>query len=119
MSGRRIRVYCRARPEEGETRVALAEHANTLELAERLRKIESAAVLGDDESARREKRSRAKEGENAAVFFSVGVRRIEKDNIERNACGKVFRGEALQGPQGVELQNPYATLYAKGIEILL
>jgi len=31
----------------------------------------------------------------------------------------VFRGDALQAPQHVELENPYATANAEGIEILL
>jgi hypothetical protein len=119
MNGRRIRVYCGANPEKGETGVALAEHANTLQLTDCLRKIESAAVLGDDESARREKRSGAKKGEDAAVFVGVGVRRVEENDVERSACGSVFRGEALQAPQRVELENSCASANAEGIEILL
>ena len=119
MNGRRIRVYCGANPEKGETGVALAEHANTLQLTDCLRKIESAAVLGDDESARREKRSGAKKGEYAAVFVGVGVRRVEENDVERSACGSVFRGEALQAPQRVELENSCASANAEGIEILL
>ena len=109
MNGSRIRVYCGARPEKGETRVALAEHADTLEPAERFRKIESAAMLGDDESSRREKWNGSKKGEDAPVFVGGGVRRIEKNDVERSVRGSVFRGEALQAPQGVELENPCAT----------
>ena len=61
MNGRRIRVYCGASPEKGETGVALAEHADTLQLTECLRKIESAAVLGDDESAQAREKERSQE----------------------------------------------------------
>ena len=118
MNRRRIRVYCGASPEEGETGVALAEHADTLQLTECLRKIESAAVFGDHKGAGREKRSGAEKGEDAAVFVGGSVRRIE-ENVEWSACGNVFRGDALQAPQHVELENPYATANAEGIEILL
>ncbi len=119
MNGRRIRVYRGARPEKGETRVALAEHPDTRQLTECLRKIEGAAVLGDHQGAGREKRSGAKKGEDAPVFLGGGIRGIEKNDVERSVCRSVFRGEALQAPQGVELENPCATAYAKGIEILL
>ena len=119
MNGRGIRVYCGASLEKGETGVALTEHANTLQLTECLRKIESAAVFGDDKSTRCEKRSGAKKGEDAAVFFGVGVRRIEENDIEWSACGSVFRGEALQAPQRVEFENSRASTNAEGIEILL
>jgi|SRR5208282_4777585 len=119
MNGRGIRVYRGASPEKGETGVALTEHANTLQLTECLRKIESAAVFGDDKSTRCEKRSGAKKGEDAAVFFGVGVRRIEENDIEWSACGSVFRGEALQAPQRVEFENSRASTNAEGIEILL
>jgi hypothetical protein len=119
MNGRRIRVYCGARPEKGETGIALAEHADALQLTECPRKIESAAVFGDDESVRREKRSGAEKGEGAAVFVGGGIGGIEKNDVERRARRSVFRGEALQAPQGVELENPCATANAEGIEILL
>jgi hypothetical protein len=119
MNGRRIRVYCGASPEKGETGVALTKHANTLQLTECLRKIESAAVLGDDESARREKRSGAKKGEDAAVFVSVGVRRVEENDVKCSGSGSVFRGEALQAPQRIALENSCASANAEGIEILL
>jgi|GEM_PF-5605396 len=119
MNVRRIRVYWGANPEKGETGVALAEHADTLQLTERLWEIKSAAVLGDDQCARREKRSGAKKGEDAPVFVGAGIGGIEKNDVERSACRSVFRGEALQGPQGVEFENPRATAYAEGIEILL
>ena len=119
MNGRRIRVYCGVSPEKGETGVALMKHANTLQLTECPRKIESAAVLGDDESARREKRSRAKKGEDAAVLVGVGVRRVEENDVEWSVCRSVFRGEALQAPQRVEFENSCASANAEGIEILL
>jgi len=119
MNGKRVRVYCGASPEEGENGVALTKHANTLQLTDCLRKIESAAVLGNDESARREKRSGAKKGEDAAVFVGVGVWRVEENDVEWSACGSVFRGEALQAPQRVEFENSRAPAHAEGIEILL
>jgi hypothetical protein len=119
MNGRRIRVHCGVSPEKGETGVALMKHANTLQLTECFRRIESAAVLGDDESARREKRSRAKKGEDAAVLVVVGVRRVEENDVEWSGSGNVFRGEALQAPQRIALENSCAPANAEGIEILL
>jgi len=119
MNGRRIRAYWGARPEKGKTRVALAEHPDTVQLTERLRKIEGAAVLGDHESSRREERSGAKKGEDAPVFLGGGIGGIEKNDVERSVCRSVFRGEALQPPQGVELENSCATANTEGIEILL
>jgi len=119
MNGRGIRVYCELDPEKREAGVALAEHADTLQLTECLRKIEGATVFGDDKPARCEKRSGAKKGEHAAVFVGIGVRRIEENDVERSACGSALRGDALQAPQRVELENSCASLDAEGIEILL
>ena len=119
MNGRRIRVYCEASPEKGETHVALTKHADTPQLTECLRKIERAAVFGDDKSAGWEEWSGAKEGKDAAVFAGVSIRRIEENDVEWSACGSVFRGEALQAPQRVELENACASANAERIEILL
>jgi hypothetical protein len=119
MNGRRVRVDCRARAEEGEAGIALTKHADTLQLTERLRKIEGAAVLGDHKGAGREKRSGAKKGEDAAIFIDSSVRRIEENDVEKSACRSVFRGEALQSPQSVELENSRAAENAERIEILL
>lgn len=76
MNGRGIRVYCGVDPEKGEAGIALTEHAFTSQLTECLRKIEGAAVLGDNETAWCKKRSGAKEGKYAAVFFCGRVRWI-------------------------------------------
>jgi len=119
MNGSRIRVYCGASPEKGEARVALTEHPNTLQLTERLRKIEGAAVLGDHQGTGREKRSGAKKGEDAPVFVAGGIGGIEENDVERRVCRSVFRGETLQAPQGVELENPCATANTERIDILL
>jgi hypothetical protein len=104
MNGRGIRVYCRAKSIEREAGMALTEHANTLQLTEYLWKIEGAAVLGDHTGAGREKKSGAKKGEDSAVFVGIRVRRIEENDVEKCARGSVFRGEALQAPQCVELE---------------
>ncbi len=76
-------------------------------------------MLGDDESSRREKWNGSKKGEDAPVFVGGGVRRIEKNDVERSVCGSVLRGETLQAPQGVELENPCATANTERIDILL
>jgi hypothetical protein len=76
MNGTRIRVYWWVDPEKGEAGVALTEHADTFQVTECLRKIDGAAVLGDNEAAWCKKRGGAKEGKYAAVFFCGRVRWI-------------------------------------------
>jgi len=112
MNGRGIRVYCGASTEERETRVSLTKDTGAFEITQRLRKIEGAAVLGDNEAAWCKKRGGAKEGKYATVFVGGSVRGIEENNVEGNACGSVLRSEALQGPQGVELENSCAPVDA-------
>ena len=119
MNGREIRVYCGVDPEKGEAGVTLAEDTDAFEITQCLRKIEGAAVLGDHKGAGREKRSGAKKGEDAVIFIDSSVRRIEENDVEKSACRSVFRGEALQSPQSVELENSRAAENAERIEILL
>lgn len=119
MNGRRVRVDCGARAEEGDAGIALTKHADTFQLTECLRKIEGAAVLGDNEAAWCKKRSGGKEGKDAAVFVNGGIRRIEENDVERSACRSVLRSEALQAPQRVELENACVPTNAERIEILL
>jgi hypothetical protein len=109
MNGRRVRVDCRARAEEGDAGIALTKHADTFQLAECHREIISAAVLGDNEAAWCKKRSGGEERKDAAVFVNGGIRRIEENDVERSACGSVLRSETLQTPQRVELENACAS----------
>ena len=76
-------------------------------------------MLSDDEGPGREERSGAEKCEDAAVFFGGSIRGIEKNDVERRAAGSVFRGEALQSPQSVELQDSSAATDAEGIQVFL
>ncbi len=76
-------------------------------------------MFGDNQAAWCKKRCGAKKGEHAAIFIGSSVRRIEENDVERNAGGRVFRAEALQAPQRVELENACASTDAERIKILL
>lgn len=119
MSRGRSRVDWGANTEKGKAGAALAQHPDTFEKAERLRKLQSAAMLRDDQGATREERSRAEKCEGAGVFVGGSIGRIEVNNIERRAAWNVFCGEALQSPQCVELQDSRAVAEAEGIQVVL
>ena len=119
MSRGRVGVDRVANTEKGKAGVALAQHPDAFKKAERLRKLERAAMLCDDEGPGREEWSGAEKCEDAVVFFGSGIRGIEKNDVERKASWTVFRSEALQSPQSVELQDSRAAADAKGIEVFL
>ena len=119
MSPGRVWVDFSANAEKRKAGIALTQHPDTFEMTERLRKLKGAAVLGDDQGPGREEWSGAKKCEYAAVLVSGRVRRIEEDNVERWACCRVFRSEALQAAQGVELQDSCTAPDAEGIEVFL
>ena len=61
MSLGRIWVDRGANAEKREAGIALTQHPDTFEMTERFRKIESAAMLGNNEGAGREERSGSQE----------------------------------------------------------
>ncbi len=97
----------------------MTQQPDTFEKIERLRKVERTTMLRDNEGAGREERSGAEECEDAAVFLSSGIRRIEEDDIERRAGGSVFRSQAQQAAKGVEPQDSCAAVNVEGIEVFL
>src|SRR5271157_471936 len=119
MSRRRVGVDRGIGAEEGKAGVALTLHSDTFEMTEHLRKLKSAAMLSDDEGARREEGSSAEKSKGAAVFVGGSIRGIEENDVERRAGGRVFRCEALQATEGVEPENPRTATDAEGIEVLL
>jgi len=91
--------------EKAEGGVALPEDARLQEAADALGKIESAAVLGDDEAALAEEWGGAEEAEDAVVLFFFGVGRIDEDEIERGVGGFVAGSEFFEAAQGIEGQD--------------
>ncbi len=76
MSRGQAGVDCGANAEEGEVGVALAQHPYAFEITKRLWKLESAAVLSNNEGAEREERSGPEKCEDAAVFVGSCIRGI-------------------------------------------
>ena len=85
MSCRQLGVDRGIGAEEGEAGVSLTQHTHAHQIAEGLRKHNSAAVLGDDEGIGREERSSAEKCEDAAVFVAGGKGRVKENNVERGA----------------------------------
>ena len=88
-------------------------------MTENFRKLKVAAMLGNNQRPGREERSGTKKCEYAAIFVSGRIRRIEENDVERRVGGSVFRSEALQATQSVELQDPRAAANTERIEVFL
>src|ERR1700756_5007974 len=68
--------------EKAERGIALAKDATLQQTAEALGQFKSAAMLGDDQTALTEKWGRAEKPEDTCVLVSLGVGRVDKNEIE-------------------------------------